>query len=210
MDTPYQPASYKADGFNCPFCHYYSEQEWSHYVQHGSNPPRQFKDASVCICKKCKRESLWYRGELIVPRVAIAPMPHSDMPYDLRADYEEATWIVNDSPRGAAALLRLVIQKLMVKLGEKGDNLNSDIASLVKKGLRADIRQALDAVRVIGNNAVHPGEMNLTDNRTTAMGLFNLVNIIIRDQITQPRQVQRVYDSLPDDAKKSVEKRDKS
>ena len=51
---------------------------------------------------------------------------------------------------------------------QKGENLNADVAKLVKKGLPVDVQQALDAVRVIGNEALHPGQMDLRDDRPTA------------------------------------------
>ena len=45
-----------------------------------------------------------------------------------------------------------------------GDDMNDeererieDIVSMVKRGLEEQVQKALDAVRVIGNNAVHPG-----------------------------------------------------
>ena len=124
------------------------------------------------------------------------------------ADYEEASTILDPSPRGAAALLRLGIQKLCKHLGEKGDNINEDIAALVQKGLDHRVQQALDIVRVVGNNAVHPGQIDLKDNRATAEQLFGLANLIAEIMITQPKHVASLYDTLPENARKAIQKRD--
>ncbi|MFN7599434.1 MAG: DUF4145 domain-containing protein [Cereibacter sp.] len=78
------------------------------------------------------------------------------MTEDIRRDYDEASTILDLSPRGAAALIRLGIQKLCKELGQAGKNINDDIGALVKDGLDVRVLQALDAVRVIGNSAVHP------------------------------------------------------
>ena len=116
---------------------------------------------------------------------------------------------MSKSPRGAAALLRLAIQKMCKELGEAGENLNNDIASLVKKGLPPKVQQALDTVRVIGNNAVHPGQIDLRDDVEIANQLFGLLNLIAEVMITQPKHVESLYTSVvPESVRKAIKKRD--
>ena len=96
----------------------------------------------------------------------------------------------------------------MPGLGEKGKNLNENIASLVKKGLEGDIQQALDIVRVIGNHAVHPGQIDLNDNKAIATALFGLVNLIVERQIATPNRIKALFDGLPQSAHEQIEQRD--
>jgi hypothetical protein len=137
------------------------------------------------------------------------PKPHDDMPGSVRRDYEEAMGVFKYSARSAAALLRLAIQKLCKELGERGKNINEDIGSLVAKGLPTHIQQALDIVRVIGNEAVHPGVIDVGDNPEIAMELFGLVNEIVEDQISKKKRIKATYDSLPKTKLDAIEKRDR-
>ncbi|HEY7694234.1 MAG TPA: DUF4145 domain-containing protein [Gaiellaceae bacterium] len=136
-------------------------------------------------------------GQMLWPfGLGLAPAPHHALPENVREDYVEARSIVDRSPRGAAALLRLAVQKLMPHLGEPGKDLNKDIGSLVAKGLDVRVQQALDSLRVIGNNAVHPGELDLKDNADTAQALFAILNYIVEQLIEMPKRLQAVYESL--------------
>lgn len=165
-------------------------------------------NVSLSRCYSCNDISIWIYNRLVWPRRGEAPLPNPDLPEDIRHDYEEASTILDNSPRGAAALLRLSIQKLCLHLKEKGKNIDEDIAALVKKGLDIRVQQALDIVRVIGNNAVHPGHIDLRDDRATAEQLFGLVNLITEIMITQPKHVKQMFDSLPEGARIAIEKRD--
>ena len=147
---------------------------------------------------------------MLVPENTTAPLPHPDMPDAVLFDYEEARLVAGKSPRSSAALLRLAIQKLCIELGEKGKNINDDIASLVRKGLPVEIQQALDIVRVVGNNAVHPGELSNDDVSEISTGLFELVNQIVEDRISRPKKLQAMFDKLPAGAREAIQKRDKN
>jgi hypothetical protein len=160
-------------------------------------------NVSISSCFNCHEISLWVHNQLLWPRRAGGPQPNLDLSPDVRRDYEEASTILDASPRAAAALLRLAIQKLCKELGKSGQNINDDIASLVRKGLDPRVQKALDVVRVIGNNSVHPGKIDLRDDRPTAEALFGLVNLICEKMITEPKHVTELFQKLPEDARES-------
>lgn len=165
-------------------------------------------DWKGALCDHCKQISLWYKGKLIYPENPNLPPPNEDLNIDIKKDYNEASSIVEKSPKAAAALLRLAIQKLCIQLGEEGSNVNEDIGKLVKKGLPVQIQQALDVVRVVGNDSVHPGQINLDDDKDTAYKLFELVNIIAQTMITQPKEIAKMYSSLSKEKLDGITKRD--
>ena len=72
----------------------------------------------------------------------------------------------------------------------------------------AGVQQALDYCRVIGNNAVHPGEINIDDDPNVAHSMFEMINFIVEDRITRPKKIAELYSALPEGAIKAVKKRD--
>jgi hypothetical protein len=60
---------------------------------------------------------------------------------------------------------------------------------------------------VTGNNAVHQLILIDVDYYNTAISLFGLVNLVVEDMITRLRRVEGFYDSLPQDIKNGVDKR---
>jgi hypothetical protein len=63
-------------------------------------------------------------------------------------------------------------------------------------------------VRVIGNESVHPGSIDLNDDRETALRLFDLVNAIADQMISHPKKVKEMYGKLPEEKRKAIEARD--
>jgi Domain of unknown function (DUF4145) len=112
----------------------------------------------ITKCRSCQQISVWHHDKVLYPTIRYHLEPNADMNEDIKSDFLEAISIFDLSPRGAAALLRLCIQKLCKQLGQAGENINDDIGSLVKLGLDTRIQKILDVVRVIGNEAVHPAQ----------------------------------------------------
>lgn len=204
---PYYAPKFQETSFNCPFCSAFAEQNWcdSSYFDGGYS---SLAGGKVCFCAHCDKFSIWYKGVMIHPNFSGIEPPNQDLSENIQIDYQEATEILQRSPRGAAALLRLAVQKLCIQLGEPGLNLNTDIGSLVTKGLPIMVQQSLDSLRVIGNEAVHPGQMDLKDDVDTATSLFKLVNFIAEKLITEPRALDEIYNKLPDAKKQQITTRD--
>ena len=163
---------------------------------------------NVSKCYNCDKIAVWIHHSLLFPHHKASIQPNPYLPDHIVHDFEEAREIVDSSPRGAAALLRLCVQKLCQHLGAKGKNIDDDIASLVKKGLNPLVQQSLDVVRVIGNEAVHPGTLDLKDDKETAIRLFELVNSITEQLISQPKSIREMYEKLPETKRKAIESRD--
>lgn len=209
---------YGAKRFTCPRCGTLAPQRFADVLTafKPAQPQATFSQCSACLAVviwEARRVDLGGGGSInkwfpVYPDNSPAPDPNDDLPEDVRADYEEAARILNLSPKGAAALLRLAVQRLCVHLGKPGKNINDDIGALVADGMNPLIQQAMDTVRIVGNESVHPGEINLADDSDLALRLFDFVNLIAHDRLTTPRMVNEVYSRLPEAKVAAVERRD--
>lgn len=206
---PYKEPEFKETAFNCPFCSAFANQIWRSIYHYGAGVQKNLSDTDICFCTHCDRYSIWYEEVMIYPDFSGIEPPNEDLNEEIKSDYQEAASIVQKSPRGAAALLRLAIQKVCVQLGEKGKDINADIGNLVKKGLPVKVQQSLDSLRVIGNEAVHPGTLDLRDDIKIASALFKLVNFIAEKMITEPKEIEEIYNKLPEGKKRQIQERDR-
>ena len=214
MKGKYAPPTFEATAFNCPHCHAYAKQHWYYMAAKETGEAyftsyRDDIDFFLSFCEHCDFPTIWHEEKIVFPLTLSAEPANPDLPREITEDYNEARAIANFSPRGAAALLRLAIQKLCIHLGQPGKKINEDIKALVAEGLPSKVQEALDCVRVIGNEAVHPGELDLKDDRETVNQLFKLVNFIANKMITEPREIEELYGSLPEGKRKGIEDRDK-
>ena len=210
MKQQYFPPEFEKKQFTCPHCGVLAKQVWSHIVEsYYSHTPFYQIYVSHCTNNACQQYCLWMDSKIVVPDMEGIPYPNDDLASEIQDDYMEARSILSRSPRGSAALLRLALQKLCKELGEGGKDINSDIANLVKKGLRPSIQKALDIVRVTGNGSVHPGVLDMKDNREVALKLFELVNLITDVMISEPKRVDELYETvIPEEKKKAIAGRD--
>ncbi len=213
--------------FTCPHCNAITQNKWGYFEFSYSNilyKTSGFKDISngiaISLCTHCTKNTIWYLlaesddiwanqiHTCIHPDTLSVPPINSEMPEEVKKLYQEAGSIFSKSPRASAALLRLAVQKLCIHLGESGTNINGDIKNLVQKGLPQPVQEALDVVRVTGNDAVHPGEID-TDDPETVKSLFELLNIIVEYMIAMPNKTSGLFNNLPQDKKDGITNRDK-
>ena len=209
MPKSYVPPTHELDGFTCPYCETYAHQHWSPAT---SNPGRGYSTfdpwTQVSLCSRCGKSGIWVNGHLIYPPTLVAPPPHDDLDDPALSTYSEARSISANSPRAAAALVRLCLQQLVSTLGATSDNLNTAVGELVASGMPQRIQQAMDTVRFVGNEAVHPGRIDFQDDPDTALSLFELVNIVVETMVTQPKLVEELYRRLPATKVEAIELRD--
>ena len=217
----YIPPGYKKTAFHCPHCEVFANQNWYTVCKYNFDFFRveirdylkrtdfradwllsfledlyinlAIRNNNVSLCVHCKNYSIWVNGQMVYPNMPTAPLPIEEMPETVKKLYNEAREIAGKSPRGACALLRLAVQQLVKELGEDEKNLNKAIGNLVKKGLPEKIKKALDSVRVIGNNVVHPGKINIEDKPEITNTLFMLINFISEKMFRDDQTVEKIF-----------------
>ncbi|MBS3987365.1 MAG: DUF4145 domain-containing protein [Erysipelothrix sp.] len=208
----FQTPTYKMKAFNCVHCSVFSQQNWDfNYISkqgYVSNDV-MFKEfnLSVSNCEVCNGKIIWLDEKIIFPKSLSAPVPIEGMPNEIKEIFDEARLVLADSPRSSCALLRLSVESLCNKILPSG-NLNQKIGEMVKRGLDTRIQQSLDLVRIIGNEKVHPGQIDKNDTFNDAMIMFDLVNYITEKMIIEPKKIDDLFSNLPKSKIEQIEKRD--
>lgn len=214
MTKKYISPQITLSAYTCPHCNTLSQMDIEEYHMKRDFVdylPNGYFSSTITMhrCQCCGKKILWIDDEYIYPEI-VAEEANPDMPESVKKLYEEAGLIYNKSPRAACALLRLAVDQLCRELGETNENININIGSLVRKGLSPDIQKALDTVRVVGNKAVHPGQIEIdVDDVNTAKMLMRLLNMIVERMITEPKELENVYGLLPQSTREAIERRDR-
>lgn len=223
MAKTYVQPSKKLVKYTCPHCNTLSQMKAQNHCFDEDYDEAKFQQShrsfhsiqdynnalTIHRCECCGKKIIWIDDNYIYPDI-VPEEANPDMPESVKQLYNEAALIANKSPRAACALLRLAIDRLCNELGETDRDINKNIGALVAKGLPQSVQKALDIVRVVGNKAVHPGQIvfDVDDNATATM-LMHLLNMIVTRMITEPNEIDSLYQGLPESVKDSIEKRDK-
>jgi hypothetical protein len=202
----YIAPEHEKEAFTCPYCQVYTTQDWEELNVSGA---RYVSPISRSQCFHCHKHAYWHEKKMMVPDSVNVPMPNSDLPEELQKIYLEARSIFNNSPRGAAALLRLVLQMLMKEFGEPGRDLDKDIGSLAaKEKVSKRTTKMFHSIRITGNESVHPGTINLEDDTELANALFHLINLIVFDVTSYGNYVDKIWEKMPKGKRMAAEERD--
>lgn len=166
---------YKQRVYTCPFCGQVQALNNSSYLQNRtglhSHEAMMRIDNETCaelnICnircsnQKCRRITVlamdYHMSKRvcdIIPRKVIRQFPEY-IPQQIRQDYEEATSILNDSPKAAATLYRRCLQGMIREFWGISKNRLIDEIKNLEGHIPAMQWKAIDGLRKIGNIGAH-------------------------------------------------------
>ena len=158
-----------------------------------------------------------FTDKMVYPPATHGAAPSPDIPESAKELYLEAGNVLSGSARAAAALLRMCTEDIIKHLTTKQDKQKTlrERASLYHRieFLREhdklwpgeEIDDALDVLRVIGNDAVHSPEPREIrgddDSQQVAESLFMLVDMITEQLITRRRKARSLKQLIEKKAK---------
>ncbi|MBL4807585.1 MAG: DUF4145 domain-containing protein [Rhodobacteraceae bacterium] len=158
----------------------------------------------ISKCDSCEEISVWLLGKLIFPPSGLA---NTDMPEKVKLLFDEAGSVFQASLRAAAALLRLALQHLLHELTQKDQKIDTAINDLIDRGLDDELSKLMHSLRIIGNEAVHPGTIDIDDEPEMAEAMFSLLNEIVDQMISKPARHKALWEKLPENKRKPVEQK---
>jgi hypothetical protein len=102
-------------------------------------------------------------------------------------DFEEAAAILNKSPRGAAALMRVCIQKLLPLLKDNGLDRSHYDSALIRKGLEVEIQQAMEVLQVLQSDSVQLTTFESQEDKEMAFRIIDSLKAILERRTLQNR-----------------------
>lgn len=210
--------NYGKSDFECPYCKIHSHQDWAETISASNEDGRHLnicRDVDFSACLKCGKTAVWHQAAnqtwvLVWPRKNIfGPTPHPDMPEEVREVFEEARSIASNSPRAAAALLRLAAEQLVSAKTEQGIKLNVGIERLAQEQrISPTAQQFADSLRLLGNDTVHAvSEIQDHAPQETIETAFDFLNKLVDDLITGPKQAEGMLQKFPERKRAGIEQR---
>lgn len=221
--TPYLKGGIHAHIIFCPRCQS-NNQHTTLQLYHRAGEIYEHEAPIVRhVCSMCNMVSFDYyeKSETsgncnfyrIIPQGAPLNLPpaNPDLPEACQSIYTEAAHVFEHSPRSAAVLLRLCLQQLLEHLGFKGTIFNMIAEATTKLHLPNHIQQFMDVTRHYGNEAAHESclTLNLDEQLENVEYMFEIINEIALHAITIPQKSQQSYNKLPENVRKSIEKRNR-
>lgn len=220
--------------FKCPYCGAFAYMEWNNLFVISQDPMGNDFYVRTRVhqatCASCDNNNIWYNhapemdwlppnnfykpkdnNDLtrLYPIQEIAnkdiPAANADMPEDVTKLYIEAALIFELSPRSAAALIRLALEKLCTHLGVTKKNIKESIEELATKNIiPLNVAKAADNIRLIGNANVHPGIICDEILEDINSAIFIYINLIVDYAITKPKEIAEINALFPEQKRASL------
>lgn len=214
--------------FKCPHCGAFAHMEWNNLYVVSQDPMGNDFYIKTRVhqanCASCGNNNIWYNhapemdwlppnnfyeprdnNDLtrLYPIQEIAnkdiPSAKADMPEDVTKLYIEAALIFELSPRSAAALIRLALEKLCDYLGVNKKNIKESIEELARTNIiPISVAKAADNIRLIGNANVHSGIICDEVLEDINPAIFTYINLIVDYAITKPKEIEEINLLFPE------------
>lgn len=159
-------------------------------------------------CMECHEITIWLDQKMVWPDQQIDHRAHEMMPPTAREEFDEAAKVFRDSPRAGCALLRTCLEKICADRGHIKGTLFARAGSLVSEMSSLHGRQAVDIVRVFGNESIHPGKMEANDIAENAERMFDAINLIVEEVYDRPARFSQLFEKLSPSQRREIERRD--